>query len=137
MNTKTIRIPYGGLSLITASAFLLGIFLYVFLGSQPVTSIAALHAAFGLNELISLNALFGMGHTAIYGLFTLVLCRIFSSASSRPAIAATLLGTGVAVEVLQEEFFGRQFQLTDVLANTTGIAVSLILLSITARRRRL
>ena len=72
----------------------------------------------------------------IYGALTLALCAIFKSASTRPAIAVTLMGIGVAIEVLQEEFFERQFQLGNVAANMTGIAAALIFLSIVARRGR-
>jgi VanZ family protein len=111
-------------------------FFYVFLGAAPVTGVGHLHASFGLDGFISLDAFFTLGHMAVYGVLTLGLCTIFRTADSRPAIAATLMGTGVAIEVLQEEFFGRQFQLGDVAANMTGIAVALIFLSFMAWRSR-
>lgn len=115
---------------------MLGAFLYAFLGSEPVKAVAYIHEALGWNEMISLNGLFGAGHMAAYGLLTLLLSRIFNATNSLPAIAAALFGIGVGVEVLQEEFLGRQFQLTDVVANAVGIGAAVVLLAISTRRRR-
>ncbi len=138
MKAKTLAAPIGGFSLTAGSILLLGTFFYVFLGAAPVTGVAHLYASFGLEGLISLEALFTLGHMAVYGVLTLSLCAIFRSASKRPAIAATLMGIGVAIEILQEEFFGRQFQLGDVAANMAGIAAALGLLAIiTWRGQRL
>ena len=136
MRAKTLAAPMGGISLTAGSILLLGTFFYVFLGASPVQGVAHLHASFGLEGLLSLNAFFGLGHVAIYGVLTLGLCTIFRPSDKRPAIAATLMGAGVGIEVLQEEFFGRQFQLGDVFANMTGIAAALIILAITTRRGR-
>jgi VanZ family protein len=108
----------------------------VFLGAAPVTGVAGLYEFFGLNGLISLDGFFALGHMAMYGVLTLGLCAVFRSAGTRPAIAATLMGMGVAIEVLQEEYFGRHFELADVAANMTGIAAALGLLAILARRGR-
>ena len=138
MRAKTLAAPIGGFSLTAGSILLLGTFFYVFLGAAPVTGVASIHATFGLDGLISLDGFLALGHMAVYGVLTLSLCAIFKSASRRPAIAATLMGIGVAIEVLQEELFGRQFQLVDVVANMTGIAAALALLAIiTWRGRRL
>ena len=126
----------GGISLAAGSIVLLAVFFYVFLGAAPVTGVGHLHASFGLDRLVSLDALFTLGHMAIYGVLTLSLCAIFRSASTRPAIAATLMGIGVGIEVMQEELFGRHFQLGDVFANTTGIAAALILLTMIKWRAR-
>ncbi len=136
MRAKTIAAPIGGFSLTAGSILLLGTFFYVFLGAAPVTGVAHLHESFGLEALISLDAIFTLGHMAVYGVLTLSLCGIFRSAGKRPAIAATLMGIGVAIEILQEEFFGRQFQLGDVAANMTGIAAALVLLAIITWRGR-
>ena len=133
MRAKSIAAPMGGFSLKAGSILLLGFFFYVFLGSAPVTSIANLHASFGVGGLITLDTFFALGHMAAYGVLTLGLCTIFKSASARPAIAATLTGVGVGIEILQEEFFGRQFHLLDVAANVAGIAAAMIFLAIVTR----
>ena len=137
MRAKTIAAPTGGFSLKAGSIVLLGTFLYMFLGTAPVTGIANLHESFGFGGLITLNGFFALGHMATYGVITLSLCTIFKSVSTRPAIAATLTGVGVGIEVLQEAFFGRHFHLLDVAANMTGIALALIFLSIIAGRSRI
>ena len=129
----------GGLSLTAGYILSIGTFLYLFLAASPVTGITHLYDAFGLKGLISIDSFFGLGHMAAYAALTLGLCAIFESADRRPAIAATLTGIGVGIEVLQEEFFGRQFQLGDMAANMTGIAIAMAFLSTLAwrgRRRR-
>lgn len=134
MRVKTLAAPIGGISLTGGAILLLGAYFYVFLGAAPVASVTQLHTSIGLEGLVSLDAFFGLGHTVAYGALMLSLCAVFKSAGSRPAIAATLMGVGVGIEVLQEEFFGRQFQLGDVLANMAGIAVAWIFVSIVTRR---
>lgn len=134
MRAKTLAAPMGGYSLKAGSVLLLGSFLYLFLGMAPATGLANLHATFGIGGMISLDSFGALGHMAAYGVMTLSLCTIFKSVDTRPAIAATLTGVGVAIEVLQEEFFGRHFQLLDVAANMTGIAAALIILSAIAWR---
>ena len=136
MRAKTLAAPIGGFCLIAGSILLLGTFFYVFLGAAPVTGVASIHATFGLDGLISLDSFFSLGHMAVYGVLTLSLCAIFRSASKRPAIATTLMAIGVAIDILQETFFGRQFQLADVVANMTGIAAAVALLAIIAWRGR-
>jgi len=139
MKAKILTAPMGGISATAGSILLIGTFFYLFLGAAPVTGVAQLHTTFGLVELISLDSFFTLGHMAVYGALTLGLCAIFKAADRRPAIAATLTGIGVGIEVLQEEFFGRQFQLGDMAANVTGIAIAMAFLSIIAwrgRRRR-
>ena len=132
MRAKTLAAPIGGYSLKAGSILLLGSYFYVFLGAAPVTGAAHLHTASGLDGLVSLDGFFTLGHMAVYGVLTLALCGIFRSASTWPAIAATLTAVGIGIEIMQEEFFGRQFQLGDVAANMTGIAAALGLLTMIA-----
>lgn len=134
MRARTLAAPMGGISLTAGSILLLGTYFYVFLGAAPVMGVVHLYVSFGLGELISLDSFGALGHVAVYGVLTLSLCTIFRSANTRPAIAATLMGFGVGIEILQETYFGREFQLIDVFANMTGIAAALIFLSLIAWR---
>ena len=59
-----------------------------------------------------------------------------AKAKRTTAIAATLTGLGVLIEILQGEFFSRQFQVTDMAANVTGIAIGLVVTAVMARRGR-
>ena len=136
MRAKSLAAPMGALSLSTGSILFLSAFLYVFLGSAPVTSLANLYTAFGLDAVISVNGFFGLGHMGVYGALTLGLCLVVGSADHKPAIAATLFSVGIVIEILQEAFFGRQFQLADVAANTAGIAAALIVVAIIERRAK-
>jgi hypothetical protein len=133
MRAKTLTAPMGGYSLTAGFAFLIAAYFYVFLGAAPVSGVASIHNSFGLQALISLDGFFTLGHMAVYGLLTLCFCIIFKSPGKRSAIAATLMIIGVAIEFLQEEFFGRQFQLGDAIANTAGIAVALAILYVIGR----
>ena len=141
MRGKSVAAPIGGTSLTTGSPVLLSVFVgayfYVFLGSSPVAGVTRLYTLIGLDGMMSLDAFMALGHAAAYAFLTLLLCTIFRSASARPPIAATLTGIGVGMEVLQEEVFGRQFQLGDVLANVAGIVVVLVLLKLTRRTHRI
>jgi hypothetical protein len=134
MKVRTLAAPRGGFSLIAGSILLSGAYFYMFLGAAPVTGVEFLYKTFGLGGLISLDGFFTLGHMTVYAVLTVGLCRVFKSAESRPAIAATLAGLGVLIEILQGEFFSRQFQLTDMAANVTGITIGLIVTAIAARR---
>jgi VanZ family protein len=124
----------GALPLRTGSILLIGAFLYVFLATAPATGLANLYAAVGLDALITVNGFFALGHMVVYGALTLGFCLVIRSVDHRPAIAVSLLSVGIVIEILQETFFSRQFQLSDVAANTAGIALALIVVSILERR---
>jgi len=134
MKAKTATAVIGGIPLKAGSILLLGVYFYAFLGGAPVTGLTLVHSSLGLEGLISLDGFFALCHVAAYAGLTLILCAIFPSAGTKPAIAAILLCTGVAIEILQEAYFGRQFQIMDVFANMTGIAVAMAFLAIVAWR---
>ena len=136
MKARTLAAQRGGFAPIAGSILLSGAYLYVFLGAAPVTGVEFLYKTFGLGGLISLDGVFTLGHMTIYAVLTAGLCRVFKSAGSRPAIAATLAGLGVMIEFLQGAFFSRQFQVTDMAANVVGITIGLIVTGVMARRGR-
>lgn len=135
MSVKIFAAPMGGFSLTAGSILLLGTYFYVFLGAAPVSGVAFLYSAFELEGLITPDGFNMLGHMAVHGLLTLGLCRVFEAADRRPAIAAALMGIGIAIEVLQDEFFGRQFQVADMVANASGIGIALVVLWSIARQR--
>ena len=134
MKALAFAAPIGALPVMTGSALLFGGFLYVFLGAAPITGIASLHEALGLGWLITLNDFCTLGHMGLYGFLTFGLCLICRNAEHRFPIAASLIVLGIGIEFLQEAFFGRQFQLADMAANTAGIVVAILVLSIREKR---
>ena len=118
MKANSLAIPMGGYSLTVGMIVIIGAFLYVFLGAAPVAGVIQLHTTFGLNGLISLDRFSMIGHVCVYGLLTLSLCKVCKSTNYWPAVATALAGTGIAMEFLQETYFGRHLQIGDMIAWT-------------------
>jgi len=78
-----------------------------------------------------------IGHVCVYGLLTLSLCTACKSTNYWPALAATLSGMGIAMEFLQEMYFGRHLQVGDMIANMIGITAAMIFLTLITHRGKL
>ena len=137
MRANSLAVPMGGYPLTAGMILIVGAFLYVFLGAAPVAGVIQLHSTFGLKGLISLDGFSMIGHVGVYGLLTLSLCAVCKSTKLWPAVAVTLSATGIAIEFLQEFYFGRNLQIGDMISNMIGIAAAMIFLTLFTRRGRM
>jgi VanZ family protein len=64
-----------------------------------------------------------LGHLGAYAFLMLWFCLLYLRTRTRAAYAAGLIAMGVALEFIQGALGYRSFELLDMAANTTGVAL--------------